>query len=73
MKDISKIIKEFEKFPYKRYVQKRPKQEPTDSYLYLARQLAKCMPRADAFNSHGDPVITEMNGTQQIEISHVCD
>ena len=31
MMDISKIIKEFEKIPYKGYVRKRPKQEPTDS------------------------------------------
>ena len=31
MKDLSKIIKEFEEFPYKGYVQKRPKHEPNDS------------------------------------------
>ena len=30
MKDISMIIKEFEKFPYKGYVRKRPIHEPTD-------------------------------------------
>ena len=35
MKDISKIIKEFEKLPYKGYVHNRPKHEPTTSYFYL--------------------------------------
>ena len=29
--------------------------------------------RSDAFNSHIDPVRTEMAGTQYISISHVCD
>ena len=29
--------------------------------------------RSDAFNSHADPVRTEVTGTQQIPISHVCD
>ena len=28
---------------------------------------------ADALNLHIDPLITEMIGTQQIPISHVCD
>ena len=64
MKDISKIIKEFEDFPYEGYVRKRPKHEPTNSYFNLSRQLAKCMMRADAFNSHVEPVRTEMTGTQ---------
>ena len=31
IKDLSKIIKEFEKLPYKGYVRKRPKHETTDS------------------------------------------
>ena len=52
MKDISKNIKEFEKFPYNGYVQKSPKYEPTDSYFYLKIQLAKCIMRADEFNLH---------------------
>ena len=58
MKDISNIIKEFEQSPYKVYVQKSPKHEPTDSYFYLSRQLAKCMMRVYAFNSNVDPVKT---------------
>ena len=37
MKELSKIIREFEKLPYKIYDRMRPKHEPTDSYLYLAR------------------------------------
>ena len=73
MKDISNIIKEFEKLPNKGYLQKRPKNEPTDTYCYLAIQLSKCMMRADALNLHVDPVRTEMTSMQQIMISHVCD
>ena len=73
MKDISKIIKEFEKLPYKYHVRNRPNYEPTDSYFYLARHLANCMMRANAFNLHVDPVRTEMTGIQQILISYVYD
>ena len=32
-KDLSKIIREFEKLPYESYEKKRPKHEPTDSYF----------------------------------------
>ena len=73
MKNLSKIIKKFEKFPCTGYVRKRPKHELTDSYFYPARQFAKCMMRADAFNLHVDHVSMEMTGMQQILISHVCD
>ena len=54
-KDISKIIKEFEKIEELTYEKKRPKHEPTDSYFHLARQLAKCMMRSDNLNwyDHG--------------------
>ena len=72
MKDLSKIIREFEKLPYKSYEGSSPKHDPTDSYFYLSRQLAKCMMRYDALNSHVYPIRTEMIGTQQILISHVC-
>ena len=51
MKDLSKIIKDFEKLPYDSYVRKRPKHETTESCFYLTRQLAKCMMRVYAFNS----------------------
>ena len=71
MKDISKIIRESEKLPYKGYVSKRPKHEPTDSYFYLSRQIEKCMVRSYALNSYNDPAIIEMTGTKQIPISHV--
>ena len=66
MKDISNVIKDFEKLPYHVYVRNRPKNEPSDSYFYLARQLAKCMMIADAFNLNIDPVRTEITGTQRI-------
>ena len=62
-KELSKIIREFEKFEKLPYEKKRPKHEPTDSYFYLARQLAKCMMRADALNWHGYRSYTEMNAT----------
>ena len=73
MKDISKIIKEFEKFTYEVYLRKRTKHEPTGSYFYLAIQLAKCIMRANALNSHVDPVRIKMTGTQQITILRVFD
>ena len=73
MKDLSKIIKDFEKLRYKDYVKKRPKNEPTNSYFYLSRQLAKCMMKYDALNLHVDSVRTEMTDMQQIPTSHVCD
>ena len=49
-KDISKIIKEFEKIEKLNYEKKRPKYEPTDSYFHLAIQLVKCMMRSDKLN-----------------------
>ena len=51
MKDPSKIIREFKKLTYKGYERKSPKHDPTDSYFYLARHLARCMMRADELNS----------------------
>ena len=36
-KDLSKIIRESEKFGYENYEKKRTNNEPNDSYLYLAR------------------------------------
>ena len=68
MNEISKIIKEFEKLPYKGYVWKSPKHEHTDSYFYLAIQISKCMMRSDTFNSHVEPVITQMTNTQNMNI-----
>ena len=59
-KDLSKIIREFEKIEKLPYEKKRPKHEPTDSYFYLARQIAKCMMRAHALNWHGYGGYTEM-------------
>ena len=50
MKELSKIIREFEKLLYKIYERRRPIHEPTDSYFYPARQLAKFMMRSDALN-----------------------
>ena len=71
-KDLSKIIREFEKLPYESYEKNGPKNEPTDSYFYLERQIAKSMMRADALNLHGYPVRMEMTVTKQIPTLHVC-
>ena len=37
-----------------------PKHEPTDSYFYLARQLAKCMMISDKLNWHNHVGYTEI-------------
>ena len=71
MKDISKIIRDFYKLPYKIYESRRPKHEPTDSYFYLSIQLIKCMMRGDALYSDNYPVRTEMTATKQIQTSHI--
>ena len=71
MKDLSNISKGFEKLPYKCYVQNRPKHEPTYTIFYLEINLAYCMMRADAFNSHVNPIRTKIDYTQHIMILHV--
>ena len=73
------MIKEFERLDYEGYVRKRPKNEPTDSYSYLARQFSKCMM---IINSHVGPVRIQTTNTQKMNISdmntqkipnlHVC-
>ena len=50
--DLSNIIRDFDKLPYKHYEMRRQKNEPTDSYFYPEIQLAKFMMRTDALNSH---------------------
>ena len=49
-KDISKIIKDFEKIEKIPYEKKRPEHEPTESYFHLERQLANCMIISDNLN-----------------------
>ena len=49
-KDLSNIIKEFEKIGKLPYEKKIPKHEPTPSYFHLVRQIAKCMMRSDQLN-----------------------
>ena len=51
-KDLSKIMKEFEKIGKIPYEKKGPKHEPTTSYFHLVRKLAKCMMRSDQLNRH---------------------
>ena len=71
-KDPSKIIREFEKLPYESYEKKRPKNDPTERYFYLARQIMNYMIRADAPNLHIYPVRTGITATKQIPTSPVC-
>ena len=54
-KDLSKIIKKFEKIEKIPYEEKSPKHEPTDSYFHLSREIAKCMMISDKLNwyDHG--------------------
>ena len=59
-KELSKIIKEFEKIGKLPYEKKRTKHEPIDSYFHLSRQLAKCMMRSDKLNRHDHGGSTEM-------------
>ena len=51
-KDLSKIIKEFEKIGKLPYEKRIPKHEPTPSYFHLVRQLAKYLMRSDKHNRH---------------------
>ena len=67
-KDLLKIIREFEKLRHESYDNKRPKHDPTGSYIYPSRQLAKCMMRGDALNLHVYPVRTEMTAPS----SNIC-
>ena len=59
-KYFSKIIREFEKFEKITSEKNRHKHETTDSYFYLARQLAKCMMRSDTLNWNDYGGHTEM-------------
>ena len=52
MKDLSNIIKEFEKICKVPYVKSIPKHEPTSSYCHLVRCIAECMMRSDEHNRH---------------------
>ena len=51
-KDLSKIIKEFEKIGKVTYVKSIPKHEPTSSYFHLVRCIVKCMMISDEHNWH---------------------
>ena len=46
-------------------MRKSPKHEPTDSYFYLARHIAKCFMR---LNLYIGPVRTQMTNTQKMNI-----
>ena len=59
-KNLSEIIKEFEKIEKLPYEKKRPKHEPTDSYFHLVRQLAKCMMISDNLNWYDHGGYTKM-------------
>ena len=52
MKDLSKIIKDFEKIVKVPYVKRIPKHEPSSSYYHIVRCIAECMMRSDELNRH---------------------
>ena len=58
-KDISKIIKEFDKIVKVPSVKRITKHEPTSSYFCLVSQLAKCVMRSDEHNRHVHGSYTE--------------
>ena len=77
-KDLSNIVKEFDKFEKLLYEKKRPKHEPTDRYFYLARQLAKCMMISNNINWHDHGSYTKItapslnvNATNEDESKHI--
>ena len=59
-KDISKIIKRFEKIEKLPYEKKSPKHEPTVSSFHLAREIAKCMMRSNKLNWYDHINYTKM-------------
>ena len=66
LKDISKIIKEFEALPYEGYVRYKFKHTPTGIYLYIARQIEKCMM---IFNLRAGPVRMQTTNTKNMNNS----
>ena len=61
LKDISKIIKEFEALPCEGYMMKKFKHTPTGSCFYLARKIEKCMM---IFNLRAGPVRMQTTNTK---------
>ena len=52
MKDLSNIIKEFEKHFRVPYVKRIPKHEPTSSYYHIVECIAYFMLRCGEYNQH---------------------
>ena len=52
MKDLSNIIKEFEKMVKVSYVKRIPKHKPNSRYYHLVGYIAECMLRSDEDNQH---------------------
>ena len=51
-KELSNIIKEFEKIVKVPYVKRIPKHEPTSSYYHLLGCIVECMMRSNEYNRH---------------------
>ena len=60
LEDLSKIIREFDKFDKLPYEKKRPKHESTDSYFYLAIYISRFMMISDTLDWHDCGSYTEM-------------
>ena len=59
MKDLSNIIKEYEKIFNVPYVKRIPKHAPTSSYYHLVRCIAECMMRSDEHNQYVHDIYAE--------------
>ena len=67
IKNLSNIIKELKYLPYEGYERKSYKHMPYDSYIYLTRQISKCMMRLNVQKMNNSET-----STQNIPNSHVC-
>ena len=59
MKDLSNIIKEFEKYFKVTYVESIPKHDPASSYYHLVGCIAECMLRSDEYNRNFHGIYAE--------------
>ena len=60
-KDLSRIIKKFEKIEKLPYEKRIPKHEPTESYFHPAREIVKCMMRSNKLNWYGHGGYTQIS------------
>ena len=72
LKYLSKIVNEFKDVPYEGYVRKISKYMHTDSYFYIARNLAEFMMSKKSMSNSGGLVRTQNMSTQNMSNLRVC-